>query len=426
MTSRPIVFLDGNCQGQFLAAVLNATGTAEAYFVGGDLGFVPSYNRQPCHYIDEAQAVTLITKARDSGRTIVQGTQASPLSDGRDTSYTTLVSRVVRYPHLQCFAQAPEEFEKRYQRRRSPSKILALDLGTIGVCQKRAASKLDFAAFIEEHGRSRPLFHTPLHPGGELGAMLYADFARQLCPDDEALIAHVQGRLASREGINFTTDHPVPASVLDDLGFDWGSQYTLYTEALYQAREGRWTELLNDHGRLLSKFPHETQILAALARAAIQSGECGLAYCLIDELLDLSPGHIHYWLMAFSFYRSQGDERSVIATVDRAKAFFGTQRQFSHLLAWVLIERLMFVEAEHYARDYQARTPDRYDGLIPLMRVLISTDRPHEARSLGELAAATCDPGRVWELKANLANIPEIDWSFLDAAGVYSSNHRSV
>ncbi len=407
---RPLVLMDGNCQGQALAAILHHSGLAEAYAVGGDLGFVPGYRGQACLYVDARQAPAMIGAAHDSGRRVVHGTQATPTSDGTVRSYSGEVDLVVRFPQLQFYAQSPGEFASHFGHERAPAQLFAFDLSTVKVCQARAGSTTDFAELMRTTGLHTPLYHSALHPGGLLTAHLVSDFARQLPGCDLQAIASLTDEIAAGEGINFINCHPVPVSRQAEFGADWQHPYPVYADLLAKTAQGDWAGVMAHAACAADLFPEDTQTWNALSLAAMATGDDDMAIAALDRLLDLSPGFNEFWRRAFDFCRRRGDAGfSDLAA--RAGAFFGTQRQGHSVLALALCERGQWTEAEAEARLYLERTPERYEGWLPLLTVLVRSGRDAEARAQAREVAHTCPANRAGEWQACLAQVPGIDWS---------------
>ncbi len=408
-TNLPLVIFDGNCQGQHLSAILAASNLAESYAIGQDLGFLPSHLGVACRCIDEETAHNLVIEAKQKGRWVVQGTQSTPMSDETTLSYTPFVDQVIRYPHLQFYAASPDEALQRFGPRATPQRMFDMDLGIIETCQKRSGTAIDFAEFIRENAQKRPLFHTALHPNGEITARMVRSFASQIPNADDFAISCAERYLERNEGINSSTYHPVRKDVLEALGFDWGAEYELYRQLLDRRSSGDWGGIIDNQAVYAEKFGNDTWCWLALTQAHTAIGSMSEAKICLSRLLDLNPGHVHSWLHGLNLFLKHNDHDGISALIHRARAFFRGQRIFSQMMAYFCLNTGKAVEAEPFARDYHARTPDRADALVPLLKTLTFLSRHEEIRQIVNFEVSVASPSRMAEIRANFNGSPELE-----------------
>ena len=407
--SIPLVIFDGNCQGQHLSAILSASNLAESYAIGQDLGFLPSHLGVGCQYVDESEAHLLIEGARKKGQWIIQATQSTPLSDQTKMSYSGLVDQIIRYPHLQFYAVSPSEIADKFGPKATPKRVFDMDIGIIKACQTRARSSIDFAEFIRTATVSRPLFHTALHPNGEIMGMMLRAFAEQMPGVDRRLISCVEETLRQGEGINSATFHPVSKDILEMLGFDWGEDYEIYRKLHEYRATGNWNALLENEVLFVDKYHHDTWCWLALTQAHAAIGTKLKASLCLLRLLDLSPGQLHSWLCGLSLYTRYNDASGISALMQRANVFFRGQRIFSQVMAFFHLNTGNPIEAEPYARDYYDRTPDRADSLVPLLKTLWLLNKHQEIQHIFDFTLAHATAERIAEIKANIAGSPELE-----------------
>lgn len=404
----PLVIFDGNCQGQHLSAILTSSGMADCYAIGQDLGFLPSHLGQPCRYLDEHAALDMVRKAKSDGRPVIQGSQSTPTSDFQNLSYTGLVDKVIRYPHLQFYSVSPEESQSRFGPRATPRRVFDMDLSVIEICQKRSNTNVDFAGWIRSNAASKPLFHTALHPAGDLTAMAVRSFAMQLPFTDDIAINQIEAYFKQAEGINSSTYHPIANSVLGALNFDWGEDYQIYVRMLTQRAQGSWSELVASEKLYREKFGHDTWCWLSLAQGYRALG------CRIDaencflQLLNMSPGNLHTWLIGFEIYQTFNNMDAIQALMHKAACFFRGQRIFSQVMAFFMLNLGNAEKAAPYAWDYHARTPDRGDALLPIMLVLKHLGRVNDIQQIVDYELANAGEGRLAEIRAVLGGVPDL------------------
>lgn len=350
----------------------------------------------------------MLTAARAAGRMTIQATQATPTSDATTFGYTDEVDLIIRYPHLQFYAASPQEALERFGPRANPRRMLDMDIHIIETCQKRAGSMVDFAGFVRENAPKRLLFHSALHPNGELTAMLLRAFAGQIPGADQQAIDCAAKHLARSEGINSSTFHPVNTAVLAELGFDWGPDYEIYRSMMEQRSKGEWGKLLADQELYQHHFGNDTWCWLSLTQAHTEIGSKADAERCLNLLLELSPGNLHSWLAGLTIFMKHNDYGGLGSLVHRARSYFQGQRIFSQLMAYIKLATGQYLESEPWARDYYARTPDRGDGLVPLLIMLSRTGKDIESRQIIEFEVSIGSPARIAEVRANLSGIAEL------------------
>lgn len=407
MGQLPLIIFDGNCQGQHLSAIISATNIAECYSIGQDLGFLPSHLGYACQYVSEEDAYEMIIDAKRRDRFIIQATQSTPQSDGAEMSYTHLVDKIIRYPHLQFYAVSPREAQEQFGARATPTRMLNMDLDIIGICQRRANARFDFASFIRETSQNRSLFHTALHPNGEVMAHMLRSFSEQIPDADISKIECAAKFLEKNEGINSSTLHPVGKDILVELGFDWGEGYEVYREMMELRVAGEWQAIVDAEERYLEKFASDSWCWLSLTQAYTALGDWDRAQRCLWRLLELSPGNLHFWLCGLNIFLASGDSDGVQALAHRANAFFRGQRIFSQVMAYFHLNSGRADKAVAYARDYHQRTPDRADALVPLLQSLKFLQREEDVKQIIEFEVAHANPSRLAEIRANLSALPE-------------------
>lgn len=323
-------------------------------------------------------------------------------------SYSGLVNQTIRYPHLQFYAVSPSEIAEKFGPRATPQRVLDMDIATVKACQDRARSTVDFAEFIRENGSKRSLFHTAVHPNGELMAMMLRSFAMQIPNVDERLLSNAEAFLRESEGINSSTYHPVPKDVLVLLGFEWGEDYDLYRKMLDQRSAGDWHGILQGEKRYIEKFGNDTWCWLALTMAHTVVGSRSEAFTCFLRLIELSPGQLHSWLCGLNLFIKYDDRAGISRLMHRANGFFKGQRIFSQVMAYFHLNIGDAVAAEAYARDYHARTPDRADALVPLLKTLWFLSRREEIEQIMNFVLANTSPPQLAEIRANFSGSPEL------------------
>lgn len=412
----PLIIFDGNCQGQHLASIVTASNFAECYAIGQDLGFLPSHLGIACQYISEETAYQRICDARNKGRWTIQASQSTPRSDHAELSYSNLVDQIIRYPHLQFYALSPTEILHNFGPKATSKRVMEMDIGIMKTCQERAKSSVDFAEFIRENASRRSLFHTSVHPCGELMGMMLKSFAEQIPGVDQRLISCAVALLNESEGINSSTFHPIPSEVLNALGFDWGEDYELYRHLLNQRAASDWHGILNNQKLYIEKFSNDTWCWLALTQAHTAIGTKSEALMSLLRLLDLSPGHLHSWICGQNIYLKYDDLTGVSSLMHRASAFFKGQRIFSQIMAYFHLNNGNAEGAEAYARDYYARTPDRADALVPLLKTLWFLSKNDEIKQIMDFVLNNASDSRLAEIRANFIGSPELE-PYLLASG---------
>jgi tetratricopeptide (TPR) repeat protein len=193
------------------------------------------------------------------------------------------------------------------------------------------------------------------------------------------------------------------------LGFDWGEDYQLYTQMMTQRAQGAWSDLVAGEVLYREKFRNDTWCWLSLTQAYTALDSHSDAETCLEQLLDLSPGNLHSWLIGFEVYQRFGDIRSIYGLMHKAACFFKGQRTFAQVMAFFMLNLGNAELAAPYARDYHARTPDKADGLVPLMLTLMHLGRPDDIREIMDYELANAGDARLNEIRAVLETIPDLN-----------------
>ncbi|NRQ14611.1 hypothetical protein BHMPCIPO_01851 [Ensifer sesbaniae] len=338
----------------------------------------------------------------------MQGTQSTPMSDQLMMSYSALVDQVIRYPHLQFYAASPSEALSRFGPKATPLRMLSMDLSIIEMCQKRSGTKVDFAGYIRSNAPQRSLFHTALHPNGEITAMMVRSFVQQLPGDYDYLLGYIEWYLRQSEGINCLTYHPVSQSLLNELGFDWGESYDAYRSMLEARRSGDWGALIDREAFYVSKFPNDTFTWMSLMQAHAAIGTLENGKRCLSSLLDLSPGYLYAWTDGLGLLHKHNDQTGVLELIQRAKDFFIDQRMLSQVMAYFCLSSGRYEEAEAHGRNYHSRTPDRADALVPWLKALLALGRTDEVKRVVDYEVSIAGVARMADIRANFSGWPDL------------------
>jgi hypothetical protein len=417
----PLIVFDGNCQSQHLAAIFRGAGVAETFAIGGDLGFVPSFRSTACRYTTSEDAEARIRQAKADGRLTLQVTQSSPMSDGQEFSYTSAVDGVVRFPHTQFYAVKPDLFAATFRVRPSVQRMYDMDLRAIATCQKRAGSGTDFSELLATLAKTSPPFHSETHPGGIFTAEMVMDIGRRMPLPDLARLEDAAAQLRRTEGINHVTYHPVDAEILDELGFDWGDSYRMFRQMLIYASRENWAAIIGRYPQYLETCAEDSQFWQISARAFAHAEMRDEAAHAFGKLLERTPGSLHSWLLAIYFHLDAGERDQAEALMARAFDFYQGQRGYSQLMAFVMLRMSNLQEAETHAREYLANTPDRSEGVLPLVKVLGVSGRTEEARNIFLMSVQNGGQARLTEFEHLLNMLPEINVSRTDMEGAIAA-----
>ena len=392
MTSRtPLAVVDGNCQGHLLAAILEGAGLAECYALDWDYGFVPTFRGVGTRFITTAAAAAKLSAAKSEGRRTLQISQARLMRSDFTMPYTAHADAVIKYPHLQFYAMAPSLFTSTFGVEASITRMLTLDLRAIKVATERAGGATDFAGLIEHEMKSEPLFHTPTHPNGRLMSLLVKEVAGQGTLCDAETLRKLETEIASREAVNFVTNHPVPDAILSELQFSWPAWYREYGEMIALRDSGRWAELQARAGTFRNLFPEDTQCWLSLARLAIVAGDVGLGQVAFPKLLELCPGYVPYWQLFISFLQRTNHHAAVERVLDAACTILKGQRQLALLLAEFEAQSGRMEVAQQHARNYYEFFPESGEALLPLLRIYAALGQKEEAARAAAAAAGLLD-----------------------------------
>lgn len=410
----PLLIFDGNCQAHHLAAIFKGSGLAEAYCIGEDYGFVPTYQGATTSYCAPDEAMAYIEQAKVRGRAAYQVSQSTQMQAAADTTYRPLVDAVIKFPFLQYYCIAPQAFEDTYQRKLPPQRVLDFDLSLMRLCQAKAESVTDFAAYVQDAGQRTMLFNTESHPRGVLMSLLFLQIARAIPSLDAQNIEDVAARLEFEEGINHVTAHPVSDDILDALGFDWGETYDALRETLIASSRRNWLEVVHLASGA-SNLWNDSQLLSALGRAYLELRDLNNKGHVYRRLTELSSGYIHSWLLRSQYWQLLGNEEELRKCRRDMRVALRHNRYYSQTRAWMGIQNGDLDRALAYGLDYLQRTPDRADGVVPYVKALSLMGRSTEAKEVFYQFACDRGEGDLVNVLAQLPNLKELE---IDAADV--------
>lgn len=404
----PLLIFDGNCQAHHLAAIFAGSGLADAYCLGEDYGFVPSYRGCGAEYIDRAGALALVKYCKSVGRKTYQITQSTQMSSALEVEYSSFVDKIIKFPFLQQYAIAPGAFERVYKRRLEPPRVLDFDLRLMQLCQEKAESSFDFASYVRENSKSKFLFNTESHPRGYLVSRLFADIARQIEAVEAGDILDVVLNLEDDEGINHVTVHPVSKDLRDALGYDWGATYERYINILKARSLASWGDVIKLIGSEREIW-NDTQLLLAAAQAYLSLGAQGGKGTLFRRLTELSPGFVGSWSLRNQYWRTVGNENELLECRIDMRQALRRGRYYSQARAWIEIQNGNYAEALTFARDYLERTPDRADGVVAYAKALSLLGQAEQARATVFMFAKNRGVADIDDVITNLGNLSELN-----------------
>lgn len=247
-----LVLIYGNCQAHWLGGVLAAQGVGLVAIVGAPFGFYPECQGVRPFFVDAAEAASLASQAKLSGRQVTILEQTSPLHAGLDAETQRLGSHVVRFPHLEMrsywhpwLTKVGDGFAHDRIRRQ-----FAFDLAAIRRSAAKAGLDDELADHLESSHRSILHFHTLNHPSAGLMQRLHA----QVCAGLEnrgalsrPMYDWAQAEIAAVGGMNFIAEHPLHDAVIDALDLTWAREgwYANWQTGYFAAGAGQHTRAIS-------------------------------------------------------------------------------------------------------------------------------------------------------------------------------------
>jgi hypothetical protein len=333
--SLPLVIFRGNCQSHHLAAIFHGAGLCDSYQCGPDFGFIPSFRGRLTRFVMEDQAMALLKDAKAHGRTAFLAQQMSPMVDFSSEPFaSSLVSGVIKFPHLQFNAMAPSNFEGGIFDVKRLKRLYQVDLDAMRVSQRKASSPVDFALLVERVQVKEPLFYATTHPGAILTSALFRVAADQLFPSAPNTIQIVENEIRQGDSMNFMTDHPFPKVARDALGFCWPEQYELYSEMLSATKNSDWAWLKNNDQLLVKHFSNDTQYILSRALYYVNNGQPDDAQKFAERLVAKEPGFTYYWalLMEAGLFRDMAKTKGIIQRAEKNFENSPVQNKFIAIL----------------------------------------------------------------------------------------------
>lgn len=402
---KPVVFFNGNCQAQYLAAVFAHSGLVESYAIGNDRGFLPSFGGKVARYLSEGEALAIAADARSEGRQVIAATQVvekGPV-DGRFEG----ADREIKFPHLQLNSINPTEHGARGKD--DIHRLFRSDVITMQRSQDAAgATRFAYATLIHEQFRREPLFHTVLHPGALLSALLAEDVAIKVGLSFYEKLRPIIADIKATEGMNFVSDHPLSRESIQVLGCEW-RWYEVYRHTVAASRSDDPEFVLGNKKALNEFFGHETVYWQALMRSHLAVGQFDEARHASRELEYRAPGYVRTWFNRIDLERKASANDDVIEVIlNDAASALRHSRQSLHLRAIVAM-RVMKPEAGlEAARRYHEASPDIPFSVRPLVRILARLERRKEAVDVLRSHCATLGAQDRSRLLNALQDVPQV------------------
>lgn len=375
---KSLLVFDGNCLSQHLASMFDGSGLADAIFVGMDFGYVPAYRGIACKFVSEQEAVAKVLAARKSGRTTYQVSQTSQRSGAGTFAYSEHVHHVLKFPHVQFYAMAPQVFQREYGRSLKPARLFDLDIKVIRACQVNAESTIDFANIVATETRNRNLFHAVTHPSGFINSLKFRLVASQVEGLEPTEWARVEQDIAKSEGINFSSHHPLSKETYVELGAEWEA-YDDYRQLLALEGSREWRAILDRSEVYFELFGYDSRALLALIRASLASQDEAISDIATARFIKLSPGFFHSWLLRYDYLIQFKEGDGIDELMLKARSFYGEQRMLQLVLGWLLVHLKRYNEAIQYIERWIDVAPDRADAILPMLHLLMRTGRSEEA-----------------------------------------------
>lgn len=380
---KPLLIFDGNCQAQHLSAMILSTGIADTIHVGGDWGFIPAHRGFISRMVTQEQEPQVLQAAKARGQRLIQVTQATPRSRVFARGEIDIVDTRVTFPEVRFWATSQRRFEEKFKTHTDLERILELDLSSMRRSQEKSGFPIDVGGFIQREVVNRPLFHTVNHPCGAVFSRLLEGLAVLLGDElDASALLALAKEVEFREGLNFETDHPVPAAVRDRLGLKWGPNYEIYATMILARRKKEWADLERDRDKYAELFSNDTQYWRAYAFLGAAQKDASIAVPAFERMLELCPGVAGPWQHYIQFLHGTGQAADISALLARAEKFFGDSSILYNIATRAYLTLRRFAEAEHQARKYWSRSQENMNAVIPLIQSLILQQRIDEASSI--------------------------------------------
>lgn len=409
-----LLVLTGNCQAQYLAAVLDGLAGAQAIYYGVGYGTVPSFEGRLSWSLYGARFRGVVKEARARGDRIMLIEQRTPVADPPDLKLDPAFT--VAFPHLICYALYPAEFCRDHGLPTAPNprRLWSLDLNNMAKGQERSAFTIDIAGYCEEHFRKEVLFNTPGHPTGPLNALLVHGVLVQLASFDPRYGgSDLAERVRRHEGVNWVTSHPVAPDVEEKLDLDWGKSYHDFCRLIRAC----WTEqALGDEIPVLIARVEQTYAQDSIywfwaaaiwwqrrnSEAAIQASRIGLG---------LSPGHGQYWLGLQTRLLQSGFGLQAESLLDEVRRVFGNRFEADAVLATLYNNLGRYHEALPLAINHFYNYGYNPEPLQPIAHALTELGRFDEIHNYARMTMAHY-PGKTGQVEQILAPYAERVSSF--------------
>jgi len=367
-----LVFV-GNCQAQYLAAVLDGLAGARAIYYGVGYGAAPSFEGLLSRSLHGDGFRRVVGEARARGDRVVVVEQRHMLAPSLDLGLEP--SFTAAFPHVICYALFPAEFCRDHGLARAPRtrRLFELDLHRMAKVQKSAGYATDIAGFIESRLPREVLFTTPGHLTGTLSALVLEGLLDQLAGFDARYGgSDLVERIRHHEGMNWVTSHPIDAAVQEQLGLDWGEPYRDFCRLV----GALWNEkALGDDipdliARNRDRYADNTIYWFCAAAHWWQRGDVAPALDASRECVRLQPGHGGMWLGLQTRLFQSGHRAEADAVLDEVRQIFGDRFELDGVLAALLNNVARYEQALPHAVNHFRNMVYHPEYLAPLAEAL--------------------------------------------------------
>lgn len=328
-TPKPAILFFGNCQAQFLAAAVKYSGIGDAYYIGGDWGFVQSYHGCLADSLAPDIAPQWVTETHAAGKRVILATQVGPMRNSRYVLHVdpAAADRQVLFPTTALWSMPRAGFLEVFKAPYSLERMEELTREANEAAQEKSNFPIDMARFIAEESRTRPLFNIGAHPNGEVYSLLLNGLAELLAEEvDCTPLLRIGGSCASEDVLNYLTDHPVDLELRKAFGWHWGPEYEIFAEMLRSSSDKRWDDFereLPHYEALFSGRAGGTQFWRCSALFGTERRDDAIALPALEKLLELCPGIAGPWMLYARYLAFTSTAAKIEALLRRAEKILG-------------------------------------------------------------------------------------------------------